>query len=567
MSGTPTADSSAAEPPKGGMAGSPTERTPEGWPTLVGDSATIAAAAALSRITGLLRIVVAAAVLGSTVLGDLFVAVNVLPLVLYDIFAGSAISSVLVPPLVRLLDRDDRTAARRFSANALGLICGAMAIVAVGAVLGRSLIAAALTAGVDPSLSTDAVAVGGVLLALIVPQLVLYAAIGVFVSIQHANRRFFVPSAAPIVENLGLLATIAVAGHRYGGGVEVDGAPLGLILTLGIGSGLSVTAHALIQLVGAVRALGRLRVGFAWRDTEMGRLVGPARSSFGWSSTIAARQFALVVAAGFAGAGGVQAFEIATLAYFIPVALVGRPIASAALPRLAGSADRPGELLAGYRTTLRLAGWLALPAGAALVLLSGPLADVIGQGRFSDAEATRLLMFGLAGLGIGATGEALFELARQTLMAYRSGVGLGGSTWIRAVVAAVGIPLVVVVLDGAPVLLGLGLVVSLGDLAALVAIHRVLRADPAWEADESRHWPRIVAASALALVPMAALDQLGGIDWTPPGFVALLATVVVLFSGGAWLVTGRGRLLQELTRSLSGFVPTGGPTAGTRAQP
>ncbi len=98
-------------------------------------------ASALSRITGLLRIIVAASILGSTVLGDLFVAINVLPLTLYDVFAGSAISSVLVPPLVRLLDGRDGPRARQFSANALGIIATAMAAVAAAGLLGRSLIA------------------------------------------------------------------------------------------------------------------------------------------------------------------------------------------------------------------------------------------------------------------------------------------------------------------------------------------------------------------------------------------------------------------------------------------
>lgn len=518
---------------------------------LVGDSARMAVAVALSRITGLLRIVVAAAVLGSTVLGDLFVAINVIPLTLYDIFAGSAISSVLVPPLVKLLGNGDRTAARRFAANALGLIAGAMAAVAAGALLGRNLIAGALTAGVEPALGDDAVAVGAMLLLLIVPQLVLYAAIGVLVSVQHAHRRFLVPSAAPIVENLGLLLTIVVAWNRYGGGLEVDAAPLGLILTLGIGSGLSVGAHAVVQFIGASRALGIIGVSADWRHPEIRSLAGAARASFGWSSVIAARQFALVVAAGFAGAGGVQAFEIATLAYFIPIALIGRPIASAALPRLAKAGSRPSVLFTGYVAAMRLAAWLAVPAGIALVALSGPLAEVIGQGQFDGPEAQRMLRFGLAGLGIGATGDALFEIARQTTMAYGPGTALVRSNWIRAGIAVAGIPLVIVAVDGPAVLLGLGLVVSLGDVIALAITHRGLRSDPHWSPDGVRHWPRVALAALVAAMIPAVVDARFGIDWGPAGFVVLSVTVAILFAAVAWLVTARGRLIRELATALN----------------
>ncbi len=532
---------------------------PTGGPGLIGDSSRIAIASAMSRITGLLRIVVAASVLGSTVLGDLFVAINVLPLTLYDVFAGSAISSVLVPPLVRLLggspsagsaSADDTAAARRFSANALGLICASMAVVAAGAVLGRSLLSDALTAGVSPDLRPDATAVAGTLLLLIIPQLVLYAAIGVLVSVQHARRRFLLPSAAPIVENLGLLATIAVVWRRYGGGLEVDEAPLGLILTLAIGSGLSVSAHALLQYVGARRAIGRIGLGLHWRHPDISALAGPTRSSFGWSSVIALRQFALVVAAGFAGAGGVQAFEIATLAYFIPVGLIGRPIASAALPRLAGSNGGPASLLTGYRTTMRLAAWIAVPAGATLVLLSGPVADIIGQGRFSGPEATRMLTYGLAGLGLGAASDALFEIARQTTMAHGVGNGVARSTWIRGGVAVVGIPLVVSVLDGPAVLLGLGLTVSLGDLAALAVAHRALRNDPAWQRDRVRHWPRLLVASAIAVAPMIAVDRWLDPRWSPLTAPLLLAGVALPLATAAWLTTKRGRMLRSLGDAL-----------------
>lgn len=528
---------------------------------LLGDSAKIAAASAVSRITGLLRIMVAASVLGATVLGDLFVAINVLPLTLYDVFAGSAITSVLVPPLVKLLGRGDRVAARRFAANSLGLICGSMAVLAIGAVLARSLLARALTAGVEPALTQDAVMVGSLLLLLILPQLVLYAAIGVFVSIQHANRRFLIPSAAPIVENIGLVVTIVVAWQRFGSGIEVDGAPTALIITLAVGSGLSVAAHAVLQFLGARSALGSIRLLADVRDPEIRRLAKPARASFGWSTIIAVRQFALVVAAGFAGAGGVQAFEFAVLAYFIPIALIGRPIASAALPRLASAGDDNAARLRGYLGALRVTAWVAVPAGAALLLLSGPFAEVIAQGKFDRPDAIQMLTYGLAGLSIGAAADALFEVARQATMAMEPPVGsdetaapaagLVRSTWLRAAVAAIGIPAVTLLVDGPIVLLALGLVVSVGDVIALAVVHRSLRANPDWPTDTGvRHWARIGIAAAVATVlPLTAAEALG-VTWTPLAVAGLCLSVVACYGAAAFVTTRRGALLRELVRSV-----------------
>ena len=68
----------------------------------------------------------------------------------------------------------------------------------------------------------DAARTAVILLVLIVPQLVLYALIGVFVSVQHSKRRFLLPSAAPIVENFVVVATVLAVGAAYGTGMEVS---------------------------------------------------------------------------------------------------------------------------------------------------------------------------------------------------------------------------------------------------------------------------------------------------------------------------------------------------------
>ncbi len=516
---------------------------------LIGDSARIAIASALSRITGLARIMVSAAVLGPTVLGDLFVAVNVLPLVLYDVLAGSAISSVLVPPLVRYLRAGDRAAAGRLAANSLGVIVVSMAVVAGIAVAARSVIAGVLTSGVDDALRSDAMATAALLAAVILPQLVLYAAIGVFVSVQHANRNFLLPSVAPVIENLGLVATVVIVFLRFGRGWEVDTAPRDLMLLLALGSGCSVAAHAIVQYAGARRSAGRsLRPSLHWRHPDLIALARPTADSFIWSSVIAARQFALVVAAGFAGAGGVQAFQLAMLAYFVPLALIGRPIASAALPRLVGT-DRSQQLSKstrlGYRRAVRLASWLAVPAGLGLLVMSRPLATVVARGDFADPAAVTLITAALAGLAIGAASEALFEVARQTSMASGSAVALRRSTLVRAVVSIVGIPVTVAALDGPALLVGLGLVVTVSDLTALLTIHRPLRATRSVDADP-RHWPRLLLSAIVAAGPTILIDR-AATDWSAASRVAVSSVVLVgLFAASAWVTTDQGRLLSVL---------------------
>ncbi|MDQ1566762.1 MAG: putative peptidoglycan lipid flippase, partial [Actinomycetota bacterium] len=80
-----------------------------GPPTAVGRAARVmGAATAVSRILGFGRVLVIAAVLGTTDLGNTFSASNSVSNVLFDLLAAGALSAVLVPAFVELLDRPSR---------------------------------------------------------------------------------------------------------------------------------------------------------------------------------------------------------------------------------------------------------------------------------------------------------------------------------------------------------------------------------------------------------------------------------------------------------------------------
>ena len=64
---------------------------------------------ALSRVTGLLRVFVFAAVIGQTALGDAYKLANETPNIVYDLLLGGVLSATLVPLfLVDVGSGDDR---------------------------------------------------------------------------------------------------------------------------------------------------------------------------------------------------------------------------------------------------------------------------------------------------------------------------------------------------------------------------------------------------------------------------------------------------------------------------
>jgi len=87
------------------------------------------AATAVSRVLGFGRVLVIAAVLGTTDLGNTFSASNSVSNVLFDLLAAGALSAVLVPAFVELLD--GRGKAGESEAEGLGGVLLGWALVAL----------------------------------------------------------------------------------------------------------------------------------------------------------------------------------------------------------------------------------------------------------------------------------------------------------------------------------------------------------------------------------------------------------------------------------------------------
>ena len=89
------------------------------------------AAAAVSRAFGGLRMVVIAAVLGTTYLGNTFQASNSVSNVLFELLAAGALSAVLVPTFVDLLGRGERRRAEEVAGGVLSIALVGLGVVSV----------------------------------------------------------------------------------------------------------------------------------------------------------------------------------------------------------------------------------------------------------------------------------------------------------------------------------------------------------------------------------------------------------------------------------------------------
>lgn len=519
-----------------------------GFAAVAGNSISVAAWTGVSRVTGFARAAVVAAVLGPTFFGNLFQATNLLPNVTYEFLTGSLFASLLVPALVRHVDAGDRRATERLAGGFLGVATLAFAVLALAAVVAGPLVLRVLTLGVaDPAVSAAQQRAGWPLLALLMPQVLLYGVAGAGVAVQNAHGRFALAAAAPALENLGVIATLGSSALVFGTGTSVHDVGAAQLVLLGGGTTAAVALHAAAQWWGARRVGVTLVPRAGWRDDEIRRVVRLVRPSLGYAGLSAARLLGILIVAG-AVPGGVVAFGVAMQFFHLPVAIGARPVAAALLPRLARLAQAgQGQ---GFRDEwargVGLSLFFTVPAALAYVVLAGPLARSVSFGEMAGPGGAGLVAVSLAALAAGVVGDANFVIGTQASYARLDARSPLRAMALGAGLAALGMAGALLFADGPALLFVLGLAVTVADLSSWLYLDRHLRAR--LPAGTVSLWPaaaRALLAAAVMVVPAAALIRLlPGV----PGVLAAVITGLVVF-----VAVQRAARSPELDALLAGF--------------
>jgi murein biosynthesis integral membrane protein MurJ len=506
----------------------------------------------VSRATGLLRLAVVAAVLGPTQFANLYQAANSLPNLAFELLTGAMVASLLVPVLVRHLDRGDRAASAHVASVFLTLSVVAGLVFVVLAVAAGRLVLHVLTAGVPIDAVQTEYSQAWLLLGLLLLQVPLYLSIATAAAAQTANGRFALPSGAPCVENLGIIAVLGVYASLFGTGAPAGPGFTGILL-LGAGTTGAVALHAAVQWWGARRCgvvLILTRKG--WRDAEVWAVLRLAVPSVAYAGLNAVRYFcALVIAAAIPG--GVVALTLAWAFYNLPSALVAKPVAQAALPPLART-YHCGDDAAHSETFHRSLGmvvFLTVPVAVAYAVLSGPLAAAVAFGEMATPQGRELVHLAVLGISLGVIGDGLVHFITQAAYARRDAARPLGACALRTGLTVAGMFGALLVLDGPALLVGIGSSIALGDLVAGLALYwMVRRAMPGRRKYSSGSTTRTLAAG-LAMVPATAL--LVAFVGPHPGHVASTLTVLGACAVGAVVYLG----VQVALRSpvLDGVLP------------
>jgi len=366
----------------------------------------VALATGISRLTGLGREVVTAAIYGVDPKYNTFVSVSVIPQLVQQLFADAAISAAFVPVFTSLLAKGERDRAYRLAANLLGLI-----VVVVGvAVVVLVLAAGPLTRVMYPELTvTPAGAdLAAELLRILVPTILFLSLAGAISGVLYSLERFTMPAVVSIVWNLTIIAAIALFHDSLG----VEAIAWGML----IGTMLEV-----VLLVAAMRHAGHwLWPRFGLRDPLLGKvllLMVPITITLGILNfnALIGTWFAQFVSHSAAAEIG-YAFRL----YQLPQGIFAVTIGTVLFPSLSRFAAEHDEVR--FRETVSLGVrqmvFVSLPFVAWFMVMPQAFVHLVYQRGQFDAKATEEVAGALAFFAVGlafANANIMFNRAFQSM--------------------------------------------------------------------------------------------------------------------------------------------------------
>jgi putative peptidoglycan lipid II flippase len=394
----------------------PPSDTPDRQHPGLARSASLAGAATLaSRVLGLVREQILAALFGASNEMDAFFVAFRIPNLVRDLFAEGAMSAAFVPTFTRQLTIHGKPAAWRLANNVLNaLLVVTLTLVVAGLLFTRPLVT--LYAG-DYASVPGKLELTIRLTRVMLPYLVTVAVAAVAMGMLNSLHHYFVPAISPAMFNVATIVCAIVL-------VPVMPA-MGLprIMAIAVAVLFGGLGQILVQWPALRREGFRYSPVIDLRDKALRHVVvlmGPGTIG------LAATQINIFVSTLLATSQGTGAVSWLTYAFrliYLPIGLFGVSIATAALPSV--SRHAAVDDLAGIRRTisrgLAMMLMLNVPATLGLIVLARPIVELLYErGRFTAADtgataaALRLYAVGLVGYSAARIISPTFYALRQS---------------------------------------------------------------------------------------------------------------------------------------------------------
>jgi putative peptidoglycan lipid II flippase len=498
----------------------------------------------LSRLTGFARDIVLAAVLGAGPIADAFFVALRLPNHFRAIFAEGAFNAAFVPAFARVRQQGGPDPAKRFGDRVFTLLFATEVVLVAIALIFTPAVISLLAPGFYRDPGRYALAVE--LTRITFPYLLLVSLVTLYGGILNALSRFAAPAAAPILLNISMMVTLAVAtsfptpGHAAAWGVLIAG-----VLE--------------VLLVGGDAWRQGVMTTFRWPkwDEDLKRFFKALAPATIGSAGVQIALFADTIIASFLAAGALSALYYADRLNQLPIGVIGIAVGTVLLPEMATriAAGDEGRARRAQNQAIELTLLLSIPCLVAFLLLPELIMRALFmRGAFTAADAAAAGQT-LAAYALGLLPFVLIRSVTATFLARGD-----TATPVKASLTAMAVNVAFkVMLMGTLAQVGLALATSIGawlnlGLVVWFAVRQGhLSLDPALRSAMAR---LAAAGIVLAIVLWLAQEPAARLfaswtSWRDESTLAVLAVIggfvygaiVLALFGRRWLAALRARKL------------------------
>jgi putative peptidoglycan lipid II flippase len=380
----------------------------------------VAIGTALSRLTGLIRVMVLAFIFGQTALADAYNAANNSPNAIYELLLGGVLSASLVPLFTKLHETDDEE-----GTTAVVTVC----VIALTVLTAVAVIAAPVIIhlySLNPGGDVDVAqfrAVGTALARIFLLQIFFYGLSALGTSLLNARRRFFAAAWAPVLSNIVIIISLLVAPLLVDHDIVLTDVITNdvLRLTLGLGATLGIAVMAVALWPALKRADVPVSVNTNYRHPAVKKLISVSGWTLGYA---AANQVSIIAVQNLAfsrGSGNQDAYNKAFTFFVLPHGLLAVSIATTFVPELTRFVTNRDKRAFIERASLgiRMVALLTIPAGLGLFVLRRPLIGATLQYFEFSASAALNTSRALGGFALGLVGFSVYLFVLRGFYAHQ----------------------------------------------------------------------------------------------------------------------------------------------------
>ena len=337
----------------------------------------------LSRISGFIRDIVIASVLGAGWMADAFVVAQRLPNHFRAIFGEGAFNAAFVPAYAKRLEEQGSEAARLFASSLFRILLAFLSLITVLAIVFMPEVVSWLAPGFFADGQKFALAVA--LTRITFPYLLFVSLVTLLSGMLNAHERFAAAAFAPVLLNLSIIAALLVSwlfpsgAHAAAWGVFGAGILELLLVWLA-----AARIHILPSMTATSREQTHKRAigGFF-------KALGPAVVG---SAGVQLAMFADTIIASLLPTGSVASLYFADRLYQLPVGMIGIAAGTVLLPAMSRhwAAGQPDLAHRAQNQAMALTLALSMPFVIAFVLVpEAIMRGLFMRGAFDETAATQ----------------------------------------------------------------------------------------------------------------------------------------------------------------------------------